>query len=293
MTSLYQGNKIENIFEADWLEYEYLVALDALASLESMARVLDKKKNNKRVHNTRIAFRRWYSVWSILARDLWQTEKFEVGLGKRVRACYKTLGKVRDWDVNYKLAKSLTLSESIVRRWAKKRSAVRAAAFKQLRKLALRDLVIDLRKYVVKRHKKLAEGRDKASEPAFTHIERFLSIHEKETAKLAAKASNIEGLHAMRLSIKAWRYILVEFFGLSSIKLVQAQQLLGKIVDLERMKGYLTLMESGKSVSKNEIVRAMEIVSKEEEKLISELDSLKAALPYGFRPGHVSQAAQN
>ncbi|MBK9143837.1 MAG: CHAD domain-containing protein [Candidatus Melainabacteria bacterium] len=292
-----QRNRLEGLEELekiDWLEYEHRVALEAIEELSRAADLIAGRKNNKTVHDTRIAFRRWYSVWSILEQDGWDSRKFAGGPGKRLRRVYKTLGRVRDWDVNCKLGKSLRLPDKILDSWAGRRRRVRKKAFRRLGRLDLHDLVESLSAYIEQRYARLSRRRDRMREPAYDHIERMLGQHEKETRKLARRAGTIEELHAMRLCIKSWRYILVEFFGLTSVKLVQAQQILGKITDAERLTSVLTEALDGAGARRRALVeQSLAIVSQEEKKLIAELDSLKRALPYGLRPGHISQAGEN
>ncbi|MGD9683432.1 MAG: CHAD domain-containing protein [Candidatus Obscuribacterales bacterium] len=280
--------------DIDWLDYEHIVALEAIEGLSRVADLITDRKSNKTVHDTRIAFRRWYSVWSILEQDGWDSKRFAGGPGKRLRRIYKTLGRVRDWDVNCKLGKSLHLPDKILASWSGQRLRVRKKAFRRLGRLDLHDLVESLSAYVERRYAKLSRRKDRMREPAYDHIERMLRRHEKETRKLAKRAGTIEELHAMRLSIKSWRYILVEFFGLTSVKLVQAQQILGKITDAVRLNSVLIGALDGAGAGRRALVeQSLSIVSEEEKKLIAELDSLKSDLPYGLRPSHISQAGEN
>ncbi|MCA9805635.1 MAG: CHAD domain-containing protein [Cyanobacteria bacterium HKST-UBA02] len=280
--------------EIDWLDYEHIVALEAIDGLSRVADLIADRKSNKTVHDTRIAFRRWYSVWSILEQDGWDSRKFAGGPGKRMRRIYKTLGRVRDWDVNCKLGKSLHLPDKILAIWSGQRRRVRKKAFRRLGRLDLHDLVDSLSAYAERRYARLSRRKGRMHEPAYDHIERMLRRHEKETRKLAKRAGTIEELHAMRLSIKSWRYILVEFFGLTSVKLVQAQQILGKITDAERLTSVLVESLNGAGAGRRALVEeSLSIVREEEKKLIAELDSLKSDLPYGLRPSHISQAGEN
>ncbi len=101
---------------------------------------------------------------------------------------------------------------------------------------------------------------------------------EVKTRDLALQASTLEELHSLRLSIKAWRYILVEFFGYSSDPLVEAQNLLGQINDLERVRILLEAEDEPMVGS------TMENIIAKQQELVSSLDQIKLTLPFGLRP---------
>jgi CHAD domain-containing protein len=71
-------------------------------------------------------------------------------------------------------------------------------------------------------------------ESAYKHIDRYLRDREVKSRDLADDAHTLPQLHALRLSVKSWRYILVEFFSVSSLILVDTQQTLGQINDIDR-----------------------------------------------------------
>jgi hypothetical protein len=82
----------------------------------------------------------------------------------------------------------------------------------------------------------------------------------------------------LRLSIKAWRYLLAEFYGLTNLQLVRAQQILGKLNDLHRVE---TLLAESKTPLANE---ALSKLNEQREKLLDDFTQFRESLPYGLRP---------
>jgi CHAD domain-containing protein len=108
---------------------------------------------------------------------------------------------------------------------------------------------------------------------------------EQFARQVERKASTPESLHQLRLCIKAWRYLLTEFFGLTNLELVKAQQLLGKFNDVHRA---LVLLESdpqAQELAKDAIAK----LQKQSEQLMKEFSEFRKALPYGLRPTIVSR----
>jgi CHAD domain-containing protein len=113
----------------------------------------------------------------------------------------------------------------------------------------------------------------------------FLEATERVAHEQAKSANTDEELHQLRLSVKRWRYILAEIFGLTNLELVLAQQLLGKHHDLTLLKEALEAT-SNKLKAKN-IVGLEEAQSRlvlELRSLTEEIIPLKDNLPYGLRP---------
>src|SRR5262249_28091182 len=72
-------------------------------------------------------------------------------------------------------------------------------------------------------------------ECAYEHLEPYLVHLEGLTRETEMKAFTPAQLHELRIEIKSWRYFLTEFFGLTNLQIVKAQQLLGKVHDIDRM----------------------------------------------------------
>lgn len=268
--------------QSSWLEFQIAVAKEVVDLLEEAADNLKegKGKREKRVHNVRIAFRRWYTIWSVLCKEGFETKSFHKKLGRKLKKAYKLLGTVRDWDVTLNQGEKFGVPEEILAKWQLERDCVAQESRAGLKRLKLSKLIEKLHKYVDKRARKLAgriEHNPRHDDIARVAIETYLLKQEVKTQELANKATTLEDLHALRLAIKAWRYLLVEFYGFTSDELVNAQQVLGQIIDLERLHE-LIANEDG-ALAKEYIDS---IVEKQNE-LIAQLESIKESLPYGFR----------
>ncbi len=277
--------------EGDFIDYQYEVAQEALTRLWKSALKLNKRKgkSEKRVHNMRVAFRRWYSIWNVLSVEGFETKSFKREIGKSLKKAYKFLGAVRDWDVDLATAREFGVSRQIIAKWELTRDRVEKEANAGLERLELVDLIKKLSKFIKKRAKKLRQKRDEQDRaPLRTSdiIEAHLKEAEAHTHALAEHAATLEELHALRLSIKGWRYILVEFYSCNCEPLVEAQQLLGQINDLERVR--LLLEDEDGALALSSIER---IVGKQQE-LLASLDEIKSALPYGLRP-EIAQVSNN
>ncbi len=270
--------------EMTFLDFQINVGNDALNRLWKCCKKHKKKnraKGGKRVHELRVAFRRWYSVWNILSHEGFESKSFKKQIGSDLKRAYKLLGAVRDWDVNLHTGQEFGVSERVLAKWQHERNRVEEETSAGIERLNLPRLIMKLSKYLKKRSEKL---KRKHSQGGRYHlrprdaIETYLIETEVRTRDLALQASTLEELHALRLSIKAWRYILVEFFGYSSDPLVEAQQLLGQINDLERVR---ILLEAEDEPI---IGRTMESIVGKQQELISSLDQIKLTLPFGLRP---------
>lgn len=275
------------MLDTNFLDFQVAVANDAINRLWSNANKLDKRKgkSGKRVHNMRVAFRRWYSVWNVLSREGFETKKFKHKVGGKLKKAYKLLGGVRDWDVNLNTGKEYGVPERVLAKWQHQRNRIEDETFAGLRNLDLGKTVKNLSKYIKKRSRKLRRkyGQDgRYNARPRDAIEGYLAKTEARTRDLASNASSLEDLHALRLSIKAWRYILVEFYGHTSDVLVEAQQLLGQINDLERVRVLLS-EEDPPLVS-----GTIDTIVGKQNQLINNLEEVKLNLPYGLRPAESS-----
>jgi CHAD domain-containing protein len=269
--------------DGTFLEFQVAVANEAVHRLwtNSLKLKKGKGKSAKRVHNMRVAFRRWYSIWNVLSKEGFKTKSFKIKVGSQLKKAYKYLGAVRDWDVNLNTGKEYGVPEQVLAKWQHERNKIEEEAFAGLKRLNLVKAIKKLSKFLKKRSAKLkrkhtGEGRYNARPR--DAIESYLRETEAQTRYLASNATSLEELHALRLSIKTWRYILVEFFGHSAESLVAAQQLLGQINDLERVR-VLLMKEEGPLVEKT-----IQVVVGKQQELIASLDEIKLSLPFGLRP---------
>lgn len=228
----------EHLLNIDWLEFEYKVASDALNAVLQEVRRFETRRDKKLIHSTRVAFRRWYAVWNILKKDGWQRPGTKKKGFKDLKKAYKLLGAVRDWDMTINLARKGSVPEPIVKRWLNDRGDVRKNSNKRLAKLNLRKLVKRMKKFLDKRYQELRveaiRNESLKPESAYKHIDKHLRQRETKSRDLADDAHTLPQLHALRLSVKSWRYILAEFYGVSSLLLVETQQILGQINDMDR-----------------------------------------------------------
>ena len=113
------------------------------------------------------------------------------------------------------------------------------------------------------------------------HFEPYLFGIEAKVKKLAEKASSPEELHELRLSIKKWRYLLTDCLGLTNREIVMAQTILGEIHDLDRIQPELEKY-STRQKPRNRL-------KKRRQSLLESFDEIRMRLPYGLRPGIISQ----
>jgi CHAD domain-containing protein len=291
----------------DWLSMEYQIAQEAVNELEGVLVFLKQEEGKESVHDMRVMFRRWYSIWGVMRRDGWETEKYKKGLGRDIRLAYKILGKIREFDVMCSLSKKIGLCDDVVNAFRNKRDNVRAKLVKQLSKIDLSKLFKRLRRYLTEREQILdikfkarsrflrvvggkSGGKFKAKNrkarkmvETEEHFNIVLAEHERRTADLVSRAHTIEELHDVRLSVKAWRYLLVEFFDNTHPVLVKAQQYLGKVNDLDHLAIFLETKKLG--LEPHLIKKQISITNKKRDEMRTKFDQLKRSLPYGFRPG--------
>lgn len=275
-----------HLMEPNWLRYEYRTALEVVESAESYVKHLKKNARVKDIHQIRIILRRWFSIWAVLKEDNWESSGYQKKIGKNLKRFYKSLGTIRDWDVNCKLAKRLKFSKSVQKSWEKKRIKLRKKYLKIISKIDLKKLLKDLKKYLKSRFKKLKVDyiryQGSREETVFSHFEKFLIVNEAVTRELSKEFEVMDDIHNLRLSIKSWRYLLVEFYGVSNLNLVAFQKHLGQTVDLDRMR--IELEISPKFKTSVAYRNSLELVVNKRNKLIKEIEDLKNEFPYGFRP---------
>jgi CHAD domain-containing protein len=232
-----------------------------------------------------VSLRRWFSIWAVLRDDGWETASFKKKIRKPLKRLLTILGALRDSDVNLELATDLKATERFL--------VLSQAQSRQLRK--------DLRSYlplvklskILKRAKdhvhqqaekvERASKRRKTKRTAFEHLDEHLRLQEEAVRRKALSAQSPEELHQLRLAVKRWRYLLTEFFGLTNLELVTAQQLLGALHDLDRLSPLLG--QSG------EELEALGNLRQRRRELLDRFRPMRSQLPYGLRPGITSLKA--
>lgn len=273
---------LPHLDNSPWLAFEQQTAFSLYEDLSMALRRLSKKPTADRVHEARVALRRWDCVWNVLRQDGWESDKYAKTVGKELRRIRKLLGTLRDCDVNIEVAQGLGVAETVINKWKYEREIVARHTRKKVRNLKVGRLIKTLRKFLRKRPNKIAHHFDgngtSASGSAYQHLEPFINSQEEIARELAMTASTPEELHALRLAIKAWRYLLAEFYGLTNLQLVRAQQILGKLNDLHRVASLLKTSESplaNDSLSK---------LSDQQNKLLDDFTQFRKSLPFGLRP---------
>lgn len=254
--------------------------------MEDELKKLKLRITSERVHKSRVALRRWFSVWSFLAEDGWEEKHFRKKVIKPLRSFLKELGELRDCDVNIETAEKLSCVDHTMNDLKAIRKKLKRKIEKSLHELSPEKLSLGIEKYMEAKAGRLIADItfDLREHSAFAHFDRYLSAHEGHVKKLSLKESSAESLHKLRLAIKKWRYLLTECMGVTNAELVNAQTLLGEIHDFDRLEPLL-LEEEGKesiTVSRLRSQRAA---------LVEQFDELKVKLPYGLRPGSRSYQA--
>lgn len=273
---------LEQVF---WLDFELDCAIGLWKSLKRELTRLVKRSSVNRVHDTRIALRRWNAAWKVLKQDGWESKAYRKKIGKKLRKLRTLLGNLRDWDVNLEIARMLALPNRVTDAWAKQRALAATQVRKELNSLKVQGLLKRLKVVLKKRHRRLQDrlkrsGYRKA--PAYDHLEPYLQSLESASLGLEKQASTANELHQLRLSIKHWRYFLTEFFGLTNLQLVQAQQLLGKFNDLQRV---LCLLEQDKIVKVKNVIAK---IKEQQKTYLQEFEKVRKSLPFGLRPTTIS-----
>ena len=216
-----------HLMECTWLAYEQERALIVWQTLARELSGLAVHATARQVHDTRVALRRWESIWKVLKSDGWNTKKYWHEVGRHIRKLYKLLGDLRDWDVNLEIGQASGLPDDLITEWSGFRSEIENAVNCHLDQCDFKRIIKLQRQFILRRPTKLVRKLEPLSpasllESAYDHIEPFLQDKEARAQELERKADSPESLHQFRLSIKAWRYILVEFYGLTNLELVRA-----------------------------------------------------------------------
>lgn len=274
-----------HLARTNWITHEANCALAVYQDLRKDLRALKKKVSANHVHKARVTLRRWFSVWKVLREDDWESKSYKKGIGSRLRKLQKMLGELRDLDVNIEQAEKLECDKKLIELWNSQRKRLEKRLEKFVSTQDLGDLMNKLGRYLRKRAQKIQAGlpRAKAERSAFHHIEMFLLHQESIVREQAASARTSEELHQFRLGIKGWRYLLTEFFGVTNLELVRAQQVLGQVHDLDRLTPFLI----DAPAQKESLARLKE----RRKALVHDVDKMRSKLPYGLRPQITSTKA--
>jgi CHAD domain-containing protein len=271
--------------QCSWLEFEEGTVLAVCENLSTELKRISKKASVKRVHDTRVALRRWDSVWWVLEHDGWCTKKYWQRVGKKLKKLRKVLGELRDWDVNLEMGDSLGVPDRIKDRWLEARRHTSNKVQSEVDGMDMEDIIKQLNKFLRRRPLELRQEIAqtdvlKLAESAYQHLEPFLQEREEAARQLERRARDPISLHALRVSVKEWRYFLTEFFGLTNIELVRAQQVLGKYNDNHRVLTLLRQDDQAAALAKDVIAD----IEEQSKQLMKEFSEFRKSLPYGLRP---------
>lgn len=291
----------EHLLSLSWFDLEEERALSVHADLKAELKGIHKKLSAKRVHQARVIIRRWYSIWEILSADNWQDPQYEKSVELRLSKFNKNLGKLRDIDVNISMAKQFQAPSEFVIMLEKRRAKLEKKLHKKITKPKVKKILWGIEEHLSRRAYELEKMIDPLPEDgeldgpllldgaAYPHIDSFLRQQEEETKNLSERARTEQELHKLRLTIKRWRYLLTEFFGVTNLVLVEAQQDLGKHHDLTRLRAELSLFENKCRESRRQSIQEChERIKLELKRLEDEFIMLVHKLPYGLRPYKVS-----
>ncbi len=269
-----------HIVETPWLEYQQLRARVLCDALSIELEGISSKPSAARVHDTRVTLRRWFSVWAVLKQDGWESRKIRSKVIKPLRQLLRALGSLRDWDVALELGQALGCPQTVLEEWSKEQRQARREVKAFISRIDTGALVMRLLNHLIKRYEKLRSSA--ISEPGsklstYEHLDLAVTQQETRVKELESTASTPAELHQLRLAIKRWRYLMTEFFGLTNLQLVKAQQLLGRLNDYQRLDMLL-------AAQSEQLPQLSANLKAESQRLLGELDCLRHSLPYGLRP---------
>ncbi len=287
-----------HLLHTDWAGYELSVLNSLSQDIRKAIAKLDEKLSTNRVHVARVTIRRWQSICKILDADGLYVEHYELAK-QNLRKLRKDLGKIRDLEVLIDMSQNFDLPKGMPESWAQR-------CEKRRKKLAAGFDPDPIKKHLKKLEREIEKTRRPSSffvparalrtsgmypvpdrnDSAFGHLEPYLRKLEDQTHEIERKAFSPTQLHELRISIKSWRYFLTEFYGLTNLQLVRAQQILGKVHDIDHMLELLN--EDNRIVDLGE--ERVDRISDSREKLLQEFGKFRKHLPYGLRPEVVSRA---
>lgn len=263
-----------HLTEGSIVEYELRTAMALQVAMEEGLRKLKKKTNKENVHKSRVSLRRWFSVWSVMQDEGWDSEEFAKKQIKPLKRLLKAMGALRDMDVCIEKAESIECTEGLLKKLKKGRKKKEEKLVELIDSLSPLDITQEIGQYLRKRAEKLVQERK--STP-YEVLDAYVRTQEDKVRKIALKAATSEDLHKTRLGIKKWRYLLTECMGLTNLELVKAQTLLGEMHDLDSLEGIIIEHEEPQ-----EVFKALRAARGD---LFREWMRCREKLPYGLRPG--------
>lgn len=257
-----------------WLNAEAKATERVLSSLEDSLKGLVKKTSRASIHEARVSLRHFFALWAVLVQDGWQDDRFEKKFVSQLKALLDHLGDVRDLDVNLKLGEELGCRSQLLKKWKTKRKKQKSKLRTFLKSLNLEDLMQKLRSFfkkevrVVSKHVQKSELKN---ESASRHLALVLNDQARFTQSLSS-AADFKTLHRLRIAVKNWRYLLEDFGAQPSRQLERAQQTLGRIHDLGRLKSDLQ--------GRKKDIGALTRLSEEMRSLRLELADTMAHMPF-------------
>ena len=261
-----------------WISFEALAAERLLQNLKTQLCRLDKKHSEKRVHDTRVALRRWFAVWSQLRQNGWDSTKFHGKAIEPLSDLLQELGTTRDLDVLHDLGRQVGCRQSFLRKLDKQRDKADQSLKKELARLEIKPLLQYMRAYLRARQQKLEKALGdsaSAAESVADHVNAALAQQEQLVKRLERDFDDPKGMHRFRLAVKGWRYLLSELCGIKNEELEEAQTLLGEIHDLDTLNQLL--IEDGNNIL------ALTNLKQRRTKLLEQAKQVKRALPFGLR----------
>ncbi len=262
-----------------WVSFQAAAAHRLLEQIQTELKRVKSKRSKKRIHDARVALRRWFAIWHVMRDDGWESKKFRAKAIVPMEDLLAQLGEVRDMDVLLGLAKDLGCKDSFLEKIENYRTEAEHELTTKLKKVDAEVLVVYIAKYLQKRRRKMEAGVRQSTlgkETASQHMHVILAHHEQQVQKLQEDISDSKGMHHLRLGIKAWRYLLTEFFGLKSQELEDAQGLLGDIHDLDKLSEWL--LNEGSNIV------AISNLKQRRTAFLEDVPDALRRLPFGLRP---------
>jgi CHAD domain-containing protein len=262
-----------------WVAFQAAAAYKLLEQMQTEIKRVRSKQSVPRVHDSRVALRRWFAIWHVMRADGWESKKFRNNAIVPMEHLLEQLGEVRDMDVLLELARDLNCKDAFLDKLKGYRNEARKELVKSLKIVDISELIKYISRYLQKRrHKMEAAVRQStlAAESASDHMHAILVEHEHVVRKLEEAATDPKGMHHLRLAIKGWRYLFSEFFNLKNAELEKVQGLLGDIHDLDKLSEWL-LNDGGNII-------AISNLKQRRSALLEEVPGALLELPYGLRP---------
>lgn len=263
-----------HLSEGSIVEYELSTAMALQVAMDQGLRKLKKKTSKDNVHKSRVSLRRWFSVWSVMQMEGWDSDEFTRKQIKPLKRLLKAMGALRDIDVCIEKAESIGCTERLLKKLEKVRKKKEAQLIELIDNLNPLEITSEIGEYLKKRAEVLVKERRGTP---YEVLDTYVRTQEDKVRKIALKAATAEDLHKTRLGIKKWRYLLTECMGLTNLELVNAQTLLGDLHDLDSLEQILKKYEEPPEVFK--ALRASR------GDLFREWMRCREKLPYGLRPG--------